>query len=363
MKDDTTYYRFLSEVRFFLSKLLKNPITANVSDYLKERNFTKNNLIRVLLKRDVIERHEKVLTPEKSDKNIVEYKVYYKVKRKDFERKIKKIYIQYFEKNVPEKGDINETSCGACMGGATTTGSVGADTTLGYIGYSAPFGNIQRRNILQNKKKKKHNANPTKILGKTITAESTKLNESKDTIIAYHGSHLNINELTDDRFTYFTDDKEYALHYAENENSVYKAEITLNKPLYIDNLDSSIFDEESNEEAETWEELDYSEAFLALCNQIKVNPKVFEESNIFTDIEYNCLWEIVNNFTFINIIKKHGVDSIITKENDKNVFIVFSKNQIKWIDKKQINECKKIKKIHITEGQLKYIKRLKKNDA
>lgn len=179
MIEETTYYRFLSEVKGFLSRLLKNPINANVSEYLKERDFNKSKLIRVLLKRDVIERHENILTPEKSDKNVVEYTVYYKVKRKDFERKIKKIYIQYFEKNVPKKEDINETSCGACMGGATSTSSVGSDTTLGYTGYAAPFGDIQRRTILPNRKKGKNYIEPTKILGKNITAESTKLNECK----------------------------------------------------------------------------------------------------------------------------------------------------------------------------------------
>lgn len=104
---ETTYYRFQSEVRAFLSKLLKNPVDAQPSKYLKDREFTRKKLIDELLKRDVIERHEKILDRTNSDEKEAKYVVKFKVHKKDFEKRIHRIYIKYFEKNELEK-KINE---------------------------------------------------------------------------------------------------------------------------------------------------------------------------------------------------------------------------------------------------------------
>jgi len=99
---ETTYYRFQSEVRAFLSKLLKNPVDAQPSKYLKDREFTRKKLIDELLKRDVIERHEKILDRTNSDEKEAKYVVKFKVHKKDFEKRIHRIYIKFFEKNVNE---------------------------------------------------------------------------------------------------------------------------------------------------------------------------------------------------------------------------------------------------------------------
>ena len=99
---ETTYYRFMSEVRAFLSKLLKNPVDAQPSKYLKDRDFTRKKLIDELLKRDVIERHEKILDRTNSDEKEAKYVVKFKVHKKDFEKRIHRIYIKFFEKYVNE---------------------------------------------------------------------------------------------------------------------------------------------------------------------------------------------------------------------------------------------------------------------
>ena len=99
---ETTYYRFQSEVRAFLSKLLKNPVDAQPSKYLKDREFTRKKLIDELLKRDVIERHEKILDRTNSDEKEAKYVVKFKVHKKDFEKRIHRIYIKFFEKNLNE---------------------------------------------------------------------------------------------------------------------------------------------------------------------------------------------------------------------------------------------------------------------
>lgn len=325
-QEEVTYYRFLSEVKSFLSKLLKEPINAQPSKFLKDKGFNKDKLIKILIKRDILERNEKILTPDKTGEKNVKYCVTYKVKRKDFERKIQKIHIQYFEKNVPEKKEeLSECDCGACMGGgATTTGSVGAGTTNGgFLGYVAPMS----PNVLRRK-----------------TYESKKINENR--VIAYHGSVLGMDDLVDDRWTYFTDNPEYAKEYGYcGEGGTYKAELTLNNPFYIESLDGDIFDEETEE---------YCDSFLNICKQLNVQPKIFEDYGMFDDIQRNSLWEIINDDFFICLVEKKGFDSIISEESGERVYVTFHPKQIKWIDK--INEAKKYKTVYVTENQINKIK-------
>jgi len=201
---DITYYRFLSEVRAFLSKLLKDPIKAQPSVYLKNRDVTRKKLIDDLLKRDVLERHEKILDPTNSDEKEAKYVVKYKVHKKDFEKRIHRLYIKYFEKNVnesvfanedemkqqildspdgktyKERGGINEEGGdgggaaagegGSGIGELSTNGSTNDQINAGHpdvvIG-----GLVNRPGYNENRKKKK---TTNKILGKTVYAESRK---------------------------------------------------------------------------------------------------------------------------------------------------------------------------------------------
>lgn len=206
MAEEITYYRFLSEVRAFLSKLLKDPIKAQPSAYLKNRDVTRKKLIDDLLKRDVLERHEKILDPTNSDEKEAKYVVKYKVHKKDFEKRIHRIYIKYFEKNINESvfeneeemkeqilngpdGDVYKTRGGIKLnedgdggGGAaageggsgigelSTNGSTNTQINAGHpdvvIG-----GLVNRPGYNENRKKKKTS---NKILGKTVYAESRK---------------------------------------------------------------------------------------------------------------------------------------------------------------------------------------------
>jgi len=174
MEQETTYYRFLSEVRAFLSKLMKDPIRAKVSAYLKDRDITRTKLIKELMNRGVLVRNEKILTPDKTGEKDVKYSVKYNVVKKNFETKVKRIYTKFFEKNEPEKVNECEGGDGGAMGGGelggTSSASVGAGTTRGDVGYDVVFGPMIARpgyNAQRDKKKK----TPKDILGKTIQAE------------------------------------------------------------------------------------------------------------------------------------------------------------------------------------------------
>lgn len=129
---ETTFYRFQSEVRAFLSKLLKNPVDAQPSKYLKDRDFTRKKLINELLSRDVIERHEKILDRTNSDEKEAKYVVKFKVHKKDFEKRLHRIYIKYFEKNEPEKKINEEADIRSCA------------NVVGVVGVGKPGGTADR---------------------------------------------------------------------------------------------------------------------------------------------------------------------------------------------------------------------------
>ena len=104
---ETTFYAFQSNLRYFLSQLLKDPINCKVGDFFKERDFSKKKLINILIKREVIKRHEKIDDEEN-------YNVKYNIIRKNFERKLKRIYNKYFE--TPDTEIDEATACGTSSG-------------------------------------------------------------------------------------------------------------------------------------------------------------------------------------------------------------------------------------------------------
>jgi len=122
-KLETTPYRFYSEIRVFISDLFRNPIKAEPSRYLKNRDLSKKKIIDELIKRGIIERSEKILDASNSDKKKPTYTVKYKLYMDNFETKVNRMYSKYFEKNLPEKPkkQINEDG----EGGASSCAGVG----------------------------------------------------------------------------------------------------------------------------------------------------------------------------------------------------------------------------------------------
>ena len=95
-KEETTFYRFYSEIRKFLENILKNPIKTKPSKYLEDRKFTKERLIKLLMNNNIIKRDEKILVPGKDDVKHVQYSIKYTLKPESFNDKIEKIYKKYF---------------------------------------------------------------------------------------------------------------------------------------------------------------------------------------------------------------------------------------------------------------------------
>jgi hypothetical protein len=93
-KDEVTFYQFLSELKSFLRDLLQHPVKSELGDFFKFRGFSKSKLIEYLTKTEIIKKTEKVNT---DDPENVTLEVSYLVPKKNFERKIQKMYIRLFE--------------------------------------------------------------------------------------------------------------------------------------------------------------------------------------------------------------------------------------------------------------------------
>ena len=138
--EEVTYYRFLSHIKSFLKGLLENPSSAKPDSLLLSKGLNRNKLIDLLLRRGIITRDESI--DDKNEENNVSYLVKYNIPKKNFDKKIKRLYTKIFEVNVPqvkENNQIVNEDGEAGMGGATNASSSGQ--------FSQPVFPMQRRKI------------------------------------------------------------------------------------------------------------------------------------------------------------------------------------------------------------------------
>ena len=108
-----TEYKFYNNVQRFLSDLLKDPVGAKVPFLLQANGITRNQLLYHLKSRDIIKRFQKISDKDsegnpKTAKMIIRYSV----PKKNFAKKMKKLYIDMVAKNVPDndRKKVNEWS-------------------------------------------------------------------------------------------------------------------------------------------------------------------------------------------------------------------------------------------------------------
>ena len=99
-----TEYKFYNNVQRFLSDLLRDPVGAKVPFLLQANNIARNQLLYHLKSNGIINRHQKISDKDsqgnpKTAKMIIKYSV----PKKDFAKKMKKLFIALVAKNVPEK--------------------------------------------------------------------------------------------------------------------------------------------------------------------------------------------------------------------------------------------------------------------
>ena len=138
LNNEITFFGFLSHVKVFLKQLLNTPLQSDVDDYLKEHEISKEVLLKELIERGIVEKETKI--DDKSDKD--KFVISYKIPKKNFERKMRRLYTSLFEKNEIKESNIFEdgaTSCGSAVQGGGLNPDAGQ--------YSTPLGKVQRRKI------------------------------------------------------------------------------------------------------------------------------------------------------------------------------------------------------------------------
>jgi predicted transcriptional regulator len=138
---DITFYEFLSYTKAFLKQLLSNPTGADIEPYLKENGLTRESLLNSLMNKGIVERETKIDEVNGSDK----FSISYRIPKKNFERKMRRLFSQLFEKNeisesiITEDGEGGATSCGSAMQGGGSNPDAGQ--------FLQPIGKVQRRKI------------------------------------------------------------------------------------------------------------------------------------------------------------------------------------------------------------------------
>lgn len=95
LNNEITFFGFLSHTKAFLKQLLVNPLNADIDDYLKDNGLDRKGLIGALTEKNIIEKETKIEDKNGSDKFIVSYKI----PKRNFERKMRRLYSSLFEKN------------------------------------------------------------------------------------------------------------------------------------------------------------------------------------------------------------------------------------------------------------------------
>lgn len=126
--DEMTMYGFILHMEAYIKQLLTNPQKAKVDDYLLKHGVDSPKALSLLLKQDsddsnsaILIRTEKikpektiqngVVSEDETDNNIVpkdRFYVKYKLPRKNYMEKMRKLYINTFESHIIEGNQLNE---------------------------------------------------------------------------------------------------------------------------------------------------------------------------------------------------------------------------------------------------------------
>ena len=136
-----TEHKFFVNIKTFIAQLLQDPVNAKVPRIFADRGYTRSSLLSYLLagKDPILKRSQRISDrDENGEPKTATMKVRferpdfkgkgkasgaeYLCSKKNFERKLEKLYIRMFEKNLPKRGSSQDTG----MDEATGCGSTGA---------------------------------------------------------------------------------------------------------------------------------------------------------------------------------------------------------------------------------------------
>lgn len=120
---EMTRYAFISHMEDYIKKLLKDPLSADTDDFLKYHNIDGPTALSILTKRfDPEDENSAVIIKttkikdngsDENGKRIPDsFTVQYKAPRKDYNKKMRNLYISLYESNIIENSPLNEGAWG-----------------------------------------------------------------------------------------------------------------------------------------------------------------------------------------------------------------------------------------------------------
>lgn len=107
-EEEVTFYKFFTEVKNFLQDLLDDPINAKPSGFFKSHGISRSVLLNKMLDRDIVAKKENIDEPMDADGKMKSmHYLQYRVPKKNFEQKIKRLYSYFFENG--KKKEIKES--------------------------------------------------------------------------------------------------------------------------------------------------------------------------------------------------------------------------------------------------------------
>lgn len=145
---EMTEYKFYNNIKKFLSDLLADPINAQPTFLLNKYGFTRSRLIRKLIDIGLLDNKERISDKdENGEPKTATMLVKYKVPKKDFKKKLRRLWIRLFERNVPErKKKAIDTTNETMLTNLNEEGE-GATSADASGEFSQPLFSIQRRKM------------------------------------------------------------------------------------------------------------------------------------------------------------------------------------------------------------------------
>lgn len=96
--EEVTFYKFFSEAKEFIKGLLSDPFKKDISAFFREHGISRSTLINKMLDRCILTKKETINEPTDADgKKVARHCLEYKVPKKNFEQKMRRLYTYFFE--------------------------------------------------------------------------------------------------------------------------------------------------------------------------------------------------------------------------------------------------------------------------
>ena len=99
-EEEFTFFQFFHSVKKFIERLLNDPINARPDELLKKHGLNNDTLRKKLQDEMVLIKKETIKEPHNEATGAIESRYYlsYKVPRKDFKKKLRRMYQRMFQK-------------------------------------------------------------------------------------------------------------------------------------------------------------------------------------------------------------------------------------------------------------------------